>query len=46
MQAADLGDGDDWALSSISSKRGTKKELAREKRRGKRAINEKQDHEI
>src|SRR5215813_3127639 len=33
-------------ISAINSRRGAKKEQAREKRRGKRAINEKQDREI
>src|SRR5215471_4366767 len=32
--------------SAISSRRGAKKERAREKRRGKRAISEKQNREI
>src|SRR5262249_19237293 len=33
-------------ISAISSRRGAKKEPAREKRRGKRAISEKQNREI
>src|SRR5262249_14970537 len=33
-------------ISAISSRRGAKKEPARKKRRGKRAINEKRDREI
>src|SRR5262245_32397876 len=33
-------------ISAISSRRGAKKERAREKRRGKRAISEKQNREI
>src|SRR5215510_12012407 len=33
-------------ISAISSRRGAKKERAREKRRGKRAISEKRNHKI